>query len=204
MSGCKNEPVFHAIYREPGPLARKFCDHSLYKAPQGSPSQFARIDKYLFGLTKTGLDMFRCFLDEPELLASKYGWNKEVITEIMQGEGWTGERLSYAAAMERMKSLADIVVDYDDGGILFMFSRKKVDFDVEVYSTEGLDFLEGFVIASIDSENYQDYFSLIVNELNIMEIECDYGLNQYPDNNPWDIIYDGRKLAFSGHEIYPA
>lgn len=207
MRSSKSEPVFHAYYREPGPLPRKACNHKLFQAPdrgeKGHHCQFAKIDTYLFGLTKTGLDMFKSFLDDPKLLVSKYGWNEDVIDEIIQGEGWTGERLSYSGAMERMKNLADVVANYDDGSILFMFSRNKVDFNVEVYSTEGLDFIEGFIIASIDSENFQDYFSLIINEVNIIEIECDYGLNEPPDANPWNIRYYGRKLTFGEHEIYP-
>lgn len=207
MKNQNNKPLFHAYYREPEALSRKYCDHQMFPVTNKDNSkphcQFARIDKYIFGLTRTGIDMFKCFLDAPELLVSKYGWNKDVIKEITDDEGWTGERLSFSEAMERMKSLADSVVNYQDGSILFLFSRNKVDFNVEVYSTEELDFIEGFLIASIDSENYEDFFSLIINEENIIEIECDYGLNEPPDDNPWGIRYDGLKLALDGHEIYP-
>lgn len=207
MKSSKTRPFFHAYYREPGPLARKYCNHHLFTVNNKDDTkphcQFAKIDKYIFGLTKTGLDMFKCFLDSPELLVSKYGWNEDVIQEIIDGEGWTGERLDFSEAMERMKSLSDITVDYPDGSILFLFSSNKVDFNVEVYSTEGLDFIEGFLIASIDSENYEDFFSLIINEVNIIEIECDYGLNDAPDDNPWGIRYDGLKMTFDKHEIYP-
>lgn len=204
MEKSKNEKFFHAYYREPGPLARKYCDHALFPVSAGKSScQFARINQYLFGLTQKGLDMFKCFLDAPELLVSKYGWSKDVIQEIINGEDWTGERISYHDATARMKSLSDIAVTYPDGSVLFLFSRNKVDFNVEVYSTPGLDFIEGFLIASIDSENYEDFFSLIINEENIIEIECDYGLNEPPDDNPWGIRYDGLKLTFGEHEIYP-
>lgn len=205
---CANdEAVFHACYRDQSPLPRKFCDHPLFERSDTGASdtgcQFARIDKYLFGLTSTGQDMFKCFFDAPEILLSKYHWDKETIDELMAGEGWAGERLSYADAMERIKKLADLIINYPDGSILFMFSRSKVDFNVEIYSTDELNFIEGFIIASIDSENYSEFLSIIVNEENIIEIEGDYGLNEAPDDNPWHILYDGYKLWFEGHEIYP-
>lgn len=207
MKNPQNGPFFHAYYREPSLLARKYCDHPLFPVTNKnnieSNCQFAKIDKYIFALTQRGLDMFKCFLDAPELLISKYGWNKDVIKEITDGEVWGGERLSFPEAMERMKSLADITVTYPDGSLLFLFSRNKVDFNVEVYSTKELNFIEGFIITSIDSKNYKDFFSLIVNEENIIEIECDYGLNDYPDDNPWGIRYDGLKLSFAEYEIYP-
>lgn len=197
---------FHACYRDSGLLPRSACDHSLYQLPFPAEDgrQFARIDKYLFGLTKKGLDMFRCFLDCPELLVTKYGWNSNVVEEIKQAADWTGERLSFEEAQKGMRQLADHVAEYEDGSILFIFSRNKVDFNLEVYSTPCLDFLEGFLIASIDSGNYRDYFSLIINELNIIEIECDYGLNPYPDDNPWKVLYDGLKLKIGEYEIYPS
>lgn len=71
-------------------------------------------------------------------------------------------------------------------------------------STPDLNFLEGFLIASIDSGNYMDYFSLMINELNIIEIECDYGLNPFPDGNPWNVLYDGLKLKIGKYEICPS
>lgn len=201
----KKSPSFHAYYRNPGPMDRKFCDHALFlneDAKRGE-SQFARIDKYLFGLTKIGQDMFKCFLEDPDQLITKYSWKNEVIDEIKRRESWTGERLSYNNAMGRMKDLADTVINYHEGSILFVFSRKKINFNVEVYSTKGIDFIEGFLIASIDSGNYKDFFSLIINEMNIIEIECDYGLNKYPDDNPWNIIYKDNKLSFHGNIITP-
>lgn len=204
MENLNDGPFFHAYYREPGPLPRSACDHALFPSVnKDSDCQFARIASYLFGLTKTGLDMFKDFLDAPELLVSEYNWDKEVIKEIMEGAAWAGERLSYQEAMGRMKSLADLIVKYDDGSMLFLFSRTKVNFNVEVYSTSGLDFIEGFIIASIDSQNYMEFISIIVNEANMVEIEGDYGLNEYPDDNPWKIIYDGLSLNFGKHKISP-
>ena len=206
MKEQEEKPYFQAHYRNPGPLPRRHCDHALFPLPEGRSyedgCQFAKIDTFLFGLTKKGLELFKCFLDSPELLASEHGWNPESVKEIVD-EGWAGTRLSFAEAMERMKSLADIVQNYDDGSILFVFSKDKVDFNVEVYSTPALDFIEGFIITAVESEKYTEYFSLAIFEGNIIEIECDYGLNEPPDDNPWGVRYDGDKLSFGEYEILP-
>lgn len=132
---AEEKPFFQASYREPGLLPRSACDHDLYQLPTPVENgcQFARIDKYLFGLTKKGLDMFRCFLEDPELLVSKYGWKREVVEEIRQKADWTGDRLSFEQAQKRMRQMADIVLDYEGGGILFIFTRNKVDFNVELF-----------------------------------------------------------------------
>lgn len=206
MSDCETGPYFQAYYREPGPLPRKECYHALFEAPEkagDSSCQFAKIDKYLFGLTRKGIEMFKCFFDAPQALVKTFGWSQDVIDGLLDGAQWAGERLASEAAFKRMDSLADIRLDYPDGSVLYLFSRGKMDFNVEIYSTPELDFLEGFLIASIDSDNYLDYFSLIIYKGNIIEIECDYGLNPPPDDNPWEILYDGCKLIFGDQELLP-
>ena len=55
-----------------------------------------------------------------------------------------------------MEKFAEFIINYLNGNILFTFSRSKVDFNVEIYSTDDLNFIEGFIIASINSENYRE------------------------------------------------